>query len=115
MHTIHNLIARLRHPETSNERLAARLAVLVIATVVIDLVVAFAFYRLERGAAGTEITSYGDALFWTSSQMTTVSSSLRNPITNGGRALAVATDFVSIAVVSLLFGTIVDRMRTKSA
>jgi hypothetical protein len=47
--------------------------------------------------------------------MTTVSSSLRNPITNGGRALAVATDFVSIAVVSLLFGTIVDRMRTKSA
>ncbi len=81
----------------------------------IDLVLAFAFYRLERGPPGTEITSYGDALFLTSSQITTISSSLRNPITSGGRALAVATDFVAIAVVSLLFGTIVDRMRTKSA
>jgi hypothetical protein len=114
MHTNHNLIQRLRHPKSSNERLIARLAVLAIATVAIDLLLAFAFYRLERGAAGTEITSYGDALFWTSSQITTVSSSLRNPITTGGRALAVATDFAAIAVVSVLFGTIVDRLRTKS-
>ena len=115
MHTNHNLIQRLRHPETSNERLVARLAVLVIVTVVIDLVLAFAFYGLERNAPETEITSYGDALFWTSSQITTVSSSLRNPITSGGRALAVATDFAAIAVDSVLFGTIVDRLRTKSA
>jgi hypothetical protein len=109
----HHVIQRLRHPESSNERLVARLAVVVVATIVIDLLAAYAFYLLERGAAGTEITSYGDALFWTSSQITTVSSSLRNPITTGGRVLAVATDFVAIAVVSLLFGTIVDRMRTK--
>jgi Ion channel len=109
----HHAIPRLRHPESSNERLVARLAVVVIATVVIDLSAAYVFYLLERGAVGTEITNYGDALFWTSSQITTVSSSLRNPITTGGRVLAVATDFVAIAVVSLLFGTIVDRMRTK--
>jgi hypothetical protein len=110
----HNPLKRLRHPRSSNEHLVARLIVLAIATVVIDLLVAFAFYLLERGTAGTEITSYGDALFWTSSQITTVSSSLRNPITTGGRILAVATDFLAIAIVSVLFGTIVDRMRTKS-
>jgi Ion channel len=110
----HNPLKSLRHPRSSNERLVARLIVLAIATVAIDLLVAFVFYLLERGAGGTEITNYGDALFWTSSQISTVSSSLRNPITTGGRVLAVATDFIAIAVVSLLFGTIVDRMRTKS-
>jgi hypothetical protein len=36
---------------------------LALATVAIDLLVAFAFYLLERDAAGTEITNYGDALF----------------------------------------------------
>jgi Ion channel len=109
-----NLLERLRHPGSSNEHLLARLIVLVIATVVIDLVVSFAFYLIERGAPGTEITNYGDALFWTSSQITTVSSSLRNPITTGGRVLAVVTYFLAIAIVSILFGTIVDRMRTST-
>jgi Ion channel len=110
----HNPLERLRHPRSSNEHLVARLIVLSIATVAIDLLVSFAFYLLERGAAGTEITNYGDALFWTSSQITTISSSLRNPITTGGRILAAVTDFLAIAIVSVLFGTIVDRMRTRT-
>ncbi|MEA2332244.1 MAG: voltage-gated potassium channel [Thermoleophilaceae bacterium] len=105
-----SLLDKLRHPESANELLAARVTGLVVATVVIDLAVAYGFYRLERGAPGTEVTSYGDALFWTSSQITTVSSSLRNPITAGGRILAVAVDFASIAVVSLLFGTIAQHL-----
>jgi hypothetical protein len=76
-----HLLESLRRPRSSNERLVGRLIVLAIATVAIDLLVAFVFYLLERGAAGTEITNYGDAPFWTSSQISTVSSSLRNPIT----------------------------------
>jgi hypothetical protein len=110
----HNLLPSLRHPRSANELLVARLMALALATVTIDLLVAFVFYLLERDAAGTEITNYGDALFWTSSQITTVSSSLRNPITTEGRVLAVATDFMSIAVVSLLFGTIAQQIHIKS-
>jgi hypothetical protein len=105
-----NLLDKLRNPQSANELLVARVTRLALLTVVIDLLVAFAFYRLEQGAAGTEVTSYRDALFWTSSQITTVSSSLRNPITTGGRVLAVATDFASIAIVSLLFGTIAQHL-----
>jgi hypothetical protein len=90
--------------------LIARLIALLVFTVVVDVVVSFAFYRLERDAIDTDIRTYGDALFWTSSQITTISSSLRNPLTTGGRILAVVTDFISIATVSLLFGTIAQHI-----
>jgi hypothetical protein len=96
----------LRQPRSSTELLMARVIVLAAFTVVLDLAVAFAFYRFERDAPGTEIRTYGDALFWSSSQITTISSSLRNPLTTGGRVLAVMTDFIAVATVSLLFGTI---------
>ncbi|MGZ8597434.1 MAG: hypothetical protein ACXWXB_04485, partial [Actinomycetota bacterium] len=53
-------------------------------------------------------------LFWTSSQITTISSSLANPISTGGRIFAVLTDLASIAVVSLLFGTIAQHIHIAS-
>jgi hypothetical protein len=88
--------------------------VLVAFTVLVDLAVAFAFYQLEREVPGTEIRTYGDALFWTSSQITTISSSLRNPLSTGGRVLAVVTDFIAVATVSLLFGTIAQHIHIVS-
>jgi hypothetical protein len=100
----------LRKPRSENELLIARLIALSLFTLVVDLVVSFAFYRLERDAIDTDIRTYGDALFWTSSQITTISSSLANPLTTGGRILAVVTDFISIATVSLLFGTIAQHI-----
>ena len=98
----------LRQPRSATELLVARVIVLV------DLAVAFAFYQLEREVPGTEIRTYGDALFWTSSQITTVSSSLRNPLSTGGRVLAVVTDFMAVATVSLLFGTIAQHIHIVS-
>ena len=108
------LFRALRKPRSENELLIARLLVLFAFTIVVDLVVSLAFYRLERDALGTEIRTYGDALFWTSSQITTVSSSLRNPLTTGGRILAVVTDFLAVATVSLLFGTIAQHIHVSS-
>jgi hypothetical protein len=104
------VLGALREPRSENELLIARLIALCVFTLVVDLVVSFAFYRLERGAIDTDIRTFGDALFWTSSQITTISSSLRNPLTTGGRILAVVTDFISIATVSLLFGTIAQHI-----
>ena len=92
----------------------ARVTVLVMLTVILVLAGAFVFYRLERSAPGSEVTTYGDALFWISSQITTISSSLANPISTGGRIVAVLTDLVSIAMVSLLFGTIAQHIHIVS-
>ena len=104
----------LHEPRSANELLRARVAVLVMVTLVLVHAGAFVFYRLERSAPGSEVASYGDALFWTSSQITTISSSLPNPISTGGRIFAVLIDFASIAVVSLLFGTIAQHIRIVS-
>ena len=110
----HGLLRALREPRSANELLLARVTVLVTVTVILVLAGAFLFYRLERSALGSEVTTYGDALFWTSSQITTISSSLANPISTGGRIFAVLTDLVSIAMVSLLFGTIAQHIHIVS-
>ena len=105
---------KLREPRSARELLVARITVLTLVTIGIVLTVSWAFYFLERHAPGTAIATYDDALFWTASQMSTVSSSLPNPISNGGRMLAVITDFLSVGILSVLFGTITSHMRINS-
>ena len=105
---------KLRRPHSARELLWVRIGLLAVFTLAVVLGVAFAFLLLERDAHGTEVTNYGDALFWTASQMSTVSSSLPNPITDGGRVLAVSLDFMSVAVVSLLFGSIAQHIHITS-
>jgi len=101
-------IQRLRNPRSPSELLVARLTLVSLAVVAIDLVAAFAFYLLERDAPESDITTYEQALFWTSSQLTSVSSSLRNPITTGGHILAVGIDIIAVGVVTVLVATIVQ-------
>jgi hypothetical protein len=105
---------RLHRPHSPMELLAARVAFIALFTVATAFLVAFFFLLLERDAQGSEVTNYGDALFWTASQMSTVSSSLPNPITTGGRVLAVSLDFMSVAIVSLLFGSIAQHIHLTS-
>lgn len=109
-----SLAEQVRAPQTANERLVSRLVRLAMLTTILVLVQSLAFYFLERNADGTEINTYGDALFWTASQVTTVSSSLPNPLTTGGRILAVWIDFSAIAVVSILFGSIASHLNLAS-
>jgi hypothetical protein len=60
---------------------------------------------LERQAAKTEIKSFGSALFWTSTQLLTVSSSIKNPISPGGRVLDVLMELYAITVIAALAGS----------
>jgi len=101
---------RLRRPRSSQELLMARLTALTIITIVNTFALALIFYLFEHHAKRTEIHTYGDALFWTASQLTSVSSSLPNPATTGGRILAVGVDVAAISVVTPLFGTIVQHI-----
>ena len=67
--------------------LVARLTFLVALTFVVALVGTVAIYFLERHAPGTEIKTLFDAFYFTVVQLLTVSSSLKNPLTTGGRVL----------------------------
>jgi hypothetical protein len=99
-------VAHLTTWEDRHRRLIARLALVLIATLVIDAVGSVAIYFLERNANGTEITSFGDAVFFTTVQLLTVSSQLKNPLTAGGRVVDVVLEFWAVIVVAGSAGAI---------
>jgi hypothetical protein len=86
--------------EQRHERLLGRLLLVVTATAIIDAAGTLAIYFAERNADGTEITSLGDALFFTTVQLLTVSSQLRNPFTTTGRIVDVVLELWAVIVVA---------------
>jgi hypothetical protein len=89
----------------THQRLRTRILVVAFLTLVVDIVATFAMYMLERHAKDTQIKTLFDSFFWTSSQLSTVSSSIANPLTKGGRILAIGIDIYSITVVATLAGS----------
>jgi len=90
----------------THRRLRDRLVVIAVATLGVDLLCAVGAFLLERHAQQTEIKTIGSALFWTSTQLLTVSSQLTNPISPGGRVLDVFMEAYAITVIAALAGSI---------
>jgi hypothetical protein len=99
-------LRRVTTYEQRHRRLLARLAIVVTATAVVDAVGTFAIYFFERHATDTEIHSVGDALFFTTVQLLTVSSQLPNPFTVGGRIVDVVLELWAVIVVAGSAGAI---------
>ena len=76
------------------------MAILFLTTIVVDLAGAAATYALERSASGTQVTTFGQALFFSTVQVLTVSSSLANPVTALGRVVDVALELWGVVVVA---------------
>jgi hypothetical protein len=95
-----------RAATVTHRRLRDNLTAVVVATVGLDLVCALLAFVLERHAQQTEVKSYGSALFWTTTQMLTVSSQLKNPITTGARILDVFMEIWAITVIATLAASV---------
>jgi hypothetical protein len=80
--------------------LIARLSIVALATLVVDAIGTVLVYYAERNAPDSEITSVGDALFFTTTQLLTVSSSMRNPLTAWGRVVDVGLEVWGVLVVA---------------
>ena len=89
----------------THEHLRSRLVFITVATVILDAVASVFVFLFERHAVGTEITTLGDSVFWTSTQLLTVSSQLPNPISTAGRVLDVFLQAYAISVVAMLAGS----------
>ena len=59
-------------------------------------------FQFERGAAGANINSYGDSLWWAVSTVTTVGYGDKYPVTLEGRGFAALLMFAGIGTASLL-------------
>jgi hypothetical protein len=85
--------------------LRQRVTGLVLVSLVVDAVASVLALAFERHEEGTEITNFGDAVFWATTQMLTVSSQLRNPISTEGRIVDVVLELYAITVVAALAGS----------
>jgi hypothetical protein len=97
--------------ERHHRRLVLRLAVVFGATLVVDVVGSVLIYFLERhdyGTKTTDIHSFGDAFFFTTVQLLTVSSQITNPLTPGGRVVDVFLEIWAVIVVAGSAGAIAD-------
>jgi hypothetical protein len=95
----------VRGATPTHEHLRARIAFVVGLTVVLDAVASVLILGFERNASGTAITNLGDSVFWTSTQLLTVSSQLPNPISTPARVLDVFLQAYAISVVAVLAGS----------
>lgn len=96
----------LRAATPTHRRLRDHLVTVLVVTVGVDLVCAIAAFLLERHSQQTEIKTLGSAAFWTTTQLLTVSSSIKNPISAGGRVLDVFMEIYAITVIATLAGAI---------
>jgi hypothetical protein len=95
----------LRGATPTHEHLRSRIFFVVGASVLLDAVASLLVLGFERHASGTKITNLGDALFWTTTQLLTVSSQLPNPISTPARILDVFLQAYAISVVAVLAGS----------
>ena len=88
-----------------HRRLLARLMIAFGLSIVVDTVCATLMWSYERGLQGSSIHGFGDALFFSTVQIVTVSSSFKNPITHAGQVVDVVLEFWGIFVVTAVAGS----------
>jgi hypothetical protein len=105
-------LSRLTTVGEHHRRLAARLALVVIATLIVDAVGTAVMFLAERHAKGTQISTVGQAAFFVTAQILTVSSSMTNPLTPIGRIVDLVLELWAVLVVAGSAGAIASFYRS---
>ena len=88
-----------------HRRLLARVTIAICLSAVVDAVCATLMWSYESGLKGSNIHGFGDAVFFSTAQIVTVSSSYANPLTNGGQIVDVVLELWGIFVVTAIAGS----------
>lgn len=97
----------------AQRRFRSRIAVVALVSVVFDLVAAGLAKAFEQGAQHS-FPTYFDALFWTTTQLLTVSSQLPNPERTATKVLDVVLEAWAIIVVASLAATFSDLLHHRT-
>jgi hypothetical protein len=98
-----------------HRRLLARILIAFGLSAAVDLVGAALMWSFESGLKGSDIHGFGDALFFSTVQILTVSSSEKNPITGAGHVVDVVLEFWAIFVVTAVAGSFASFFSTGDA
>jgi ABC-type multidrug transport system fused ATPase/permease subunit len=88
-----------------HRRLLARVIIALALSVIVDMVGATLMWSFERGLQGSTIHGFGDALFFSTAQVVTVSSSFKNPVTHAGQIVDVGLELWAVFVVTAIAGS----------
>jgi hypothetical protein len=105
-------LKRLGTWEERHRRLVSRLVIVLAATAVVDLIGTALVYVFERHVRQTDIHSLFDAFFFTSVQLLTVSSQIKNPLTVAGRIVDLFLEVWAVLVVAGSAGAIASFFQT---
>ncbi len=103
----------LRGESHTHRVLRSRLAILLGATLVLDVAGTLLMYLFEHDHRGSGFDDLGGALFWVSAQLTTVSSQMPNPVTTAGRVLDIVLEVWAISVVATLAASLAAFLRAR--
>jgi hypothetical protein len=105
-------LKRLLVWEERHRRLVARLVITVGLSIIVLIAGSVLIWIFESGKKGGEIHGFGDALFFTSVQLLSVSSSLTNPVTAAGKVIDVLLEAWAIFVVTAVAGSFASFFRS---
>src|SRR3954462_3712331 len=97
---IRDELRRLGTWEERHRRLVSRLLLVFLLTAVVDGVGSVLVYSFERGPKQSDIHSFFDAVFFTTVQLLTVSSQIKNPLTIAGRLVDLFLEVWAVLVVA---------------
>ena len=98
-------LARLANWSERHRRLLARIWIALALTAIVDVIGAILIWALERHAKGSDIHGIGDAVFFSTVQLLTVSSQIKNPLTAAGKVVDVGLEIWALFVVTAVAGS----------
>ena len=93
-----------RKPRQPHLRLRRRLKEAIILVGFVDVIGTTVMWLLEDDARRSEIHNLWDAFFFSTVQLLTVSSQMRNPVTTGGRIVDIFLEMTAIFLVTGIAG-----------
>jgi hypothetical protein len=88
-----------------HRRLLARVMIALALSLVVDAVGAGLVWYFEHSVKSGDIHDFGDAAFFSTVQLLTVSSQIKNPLTTGGRVVDVFLEIWALFVVTTIAGS----------
>jgi hypothetical protein len=98
-------VRRLSTWSERHRRLLARLLIAFGVTLIVDAIGAVLVWQFEGGVKGGDIHGFGDAVFFSTVQLLTVSSQIKNPLTPAGRVVDVFLEIWALFVVTAVAGS----------
>jgi hypothetical protein len=105
-------LRRLCTWEERHRRLLSRLVLVVLLTAGIDVIGTVLVYFFERHTKQTDIHGFFDAFFFTTVQLLTVSSQIKNPLSVAGRIVDIFLEIWAVLVVAGSAGAIASFFQT---